>query len=65
MEPARQGSFSLKHPFFELPNLLGSPHNSGMVPGAFARSTRIAAENISRYLENGAPERLAQPADFL
>lgn len=65
MEPARQGVFSLKHPFFELPNLLGSPHNSGMVPGAFARSTRIAAENIRRYLEGGWPERLAQPQDFL
>ena len=64
-EPARQGSFGVRHPFFELPNLIGSPHNSGMVPGAFARSTRAAAENIRRYLETGRAERLAQPGDFL
>lgn len=64
-EPLRQGSFAVKHPFFDLPNLLGSPHNSGMVPGAWTRSTRLAAENIRRYLETGKPERVARPEDFL
>lgn len=64
-EPQRQGSFGLRHPFFDLPNLIGSPHNSGMVPGAWDRSARQAAENVRRYLSGAAPERLVGQQDYL
>ncbi|EQD30140.1 hypothetical protein B1B_18558, partial [mine drainage metagenome] len=42
--------FELDCPFFSLPNVLGSPHNSAMVPGAITEGTRHAAANIARFL---------------
>ena len=33
-EPGAGTGFSTGYPFFDLPNLIGSPHNSGIVPGS-------------------------------
>jgi phosphoglycerate dehydrogenase-like enzyme len=49
-EPGESSGFQVSHPFFELPNVLGSPHNSGMVPGTIAAATTHAADNIARFL---------------
>jgi phosphoglycerate dehydrogenase-like enzyme len=49
-EPGDSGSFAVGHPFFDLPNVLGSPHNSGMVPGTIRAATRHAVDNIARFL---------------
>ena len=50
-EPARGTPFRAGHPFVELPNVIGSPHNSGTVAGV---------------LQGGGPdgrgERAAAPA---
>ena len=54
VEPFRQGEFHMDHPFLELPNVLGSPHNSAIVPGVMAQALRRAGENIQRYL-SGTP----------
>ncbi|MCF8106692.1 MAG: hypothetical protein K9K64_14515 [Desulfohalobiaceae bacterium] len=50
VEPGTHGSFSVEHPFFELPNLLGSPHNADDVQGAMTAATKRAAENVRRFL---------------
>lgn len=50
VEPFRHGRFEMHHPFLDLPNVLGSPHNSGMVPEAMAQATKEAAENIKHYI---------------
>lgn len=55
-EPMRHGSFSVDYPFLELGNLLGSPHNSGIVPGAMDEALRMALENLRRFL-SGEPVR--------
>jgi phosphoglycerate dehydrogenase-like enzyme len=51
IEPFRFGEFRTKHPFFTLPNVVGSPHNSAMVPGTSDEAAQRAAENIKRFLE--------------
>jgi phosphoglycerate dehydrogenase-like enzyme len=51
IEPFQYGEFRMDHPFLELPNVLGSPHNSAIVPGSLADGARQAAENIRCFLE--------------
>jgi phosphoglycerate dehydrogenase-like enzyme len=52
VEPVRHGKFQTNYPLLELPNLLGSPHNSGNVPAAVLNGTVQAAENVKRFLTN-------------
>jgi glycerate dehydrogenase len=49
-EPLRHGSFSMNYPFLELDNLLGTPHNSGIVPGAIEDAKAMALDNVRRFL---------------
>ncbi len=50
-EPFNTGEFKLNYPFFDLPNILGSPHNSAIIPGALLEGHKRALENIKRFLE--------------
>ncbi len=43
-EPFIHGQFRMEYPFLELPNVLGSPHNSGVVSNVLLGATRQAAE---------------------
>jgi phosphoglycerate dehydrogenase-like enzyme len=52
VEPFKNGKFELHYPFFELPNLLGSPHNSALIDNALIIGTEYAIQNIKRYLNN-------------
>ena len=49
-EPAGDAPFSTDYPFLDLPNVLGSPHNSSIVAGAMTSAARLAAVNVRRYL---------------
>ena len=53
-EPFTTGEFKLNHPFLDLPNIIGSPHNSAIVPGALFKGHRRALENIENFLEGKA-----------
>ncbi|MCF8038417.1 MAG: hypothetical protein K9K79_03790 [Desulfohalobiaceae bacterium] len=50
VEPGTHGRFSVEYPFFELPNLLGSPHNADDVQGVMTAATKKAALNIRHFL---------------
>jgi phosphoglycerate dehydrogenase-like enzyme len=50
-EPAERGRLALKYPFFELPNIIGSPHSADYVPRAMARATGRALVNVKRFLQ--------------
>ncbi len=55
-EPLLSGEFKVEYPFFNLPNFLGSPHNSAIIPGIMIEGNKKTAENVFRYL-NGEPVR--------
>jgi phosphoglycerate dehydrogenase-like enzyme len=64
-EPAAGEPFTTEYPFFDLPNLLGSPHNSSIVPGTMLSAARVAAENVRRYLRGEAVAGLVRRADYV
>ena len=49
IEPFTHGMFTTNYPFFTLPNVVGSPHNSAIVHGMNEEVTRRAVENIQRF----------------
>jgi phosphoglycerate dehydrogenase-like enzyme len=55
-EPAGKGALKLDYPFFELPNIIGTPHIADHVPGAIPYATRRALENVKNFL-TGHPLR--------
>lgn len=54
-EPHKDGQFRTNYPFLELPNVIGSPHNSAIVPDAMLNATKRAAENVKRFLNGERP----------
>jgi phosphoglycerate dehydrogenase-like enzyme len=64
-EPAGDGPFRTDYPFFELPNLIGSPHNSSIVAGTMLSAARVAAENVRRYLRGEAVRGVVRRADYV
>lgn len=58
IEPFKYQKFELHYPFFELHNLLGSPHNSALVYNAMLMGTEHAVQNIFRFIHGEKPEGL-------
>ena len=63
-EPGNGKPFHPRLPFLELPNVLGSPHNSGIVPGMTSVSTAAAAENVAAWFRGGQVRGIQDPADY-
>jgi len=64
-EPFHARQFHVDHPFFELPNVLGSPHNSALVPGIVEEAMALAAANIRRFLGGQPVTGVVRPEDYL
>src|SRR5207249_7805068 len=64
-EPFGSGEFRVDFPFFELPNLLGSPHNSAIIPGILAVAARRAAENVARFLRGEPIRGVVRQEDYV
>src|SRR2546428_4312343 len=64
-EPFLHGSFRMEYPFLELPNVLGSPHNSAVVAHVLEDATRQAAENVKHFLNGEKVMGIAQREDYL
>lgn len=63
IEPVRHGRFAMTQPFMDLPNVIGSPHNSASVPATRPAGLRRAAENCARALRGQTPMNLIGPGD--
>jgi phosphoglycerate dehydrogenase-like enzyme len=63
-EPAGDEPFRTDYPFFDLPNVLGSPHSSSIVAGTMLTGARAAAENVRRYLRGQPITGLVRRADY-
>jgi phosphoglycerate dehydrogenase-like enzyme len=63
-EPRDPGGFAVGHPFFDLPNVLGSPHNSGMVPGTIRAAAHRAVDNIARFLRHEPVTGVVRTEDY-
>ncbi len=63
-EPPRGSEFRPRFAFLELPNVLGSPHNSGIVPGMAKRAAAAAARNVARFLGGEPPSGVQRPEDY-
>ncbi len=64
IEPHGSGRFQLTHPFLDLPNVLGSPHNSAIVAGALTEAAAAAARNVRRFLRGEPVLGLADRDDY-
>jgi phosphoglycerate dehydrogenase-like enzyme len=64
-EPLRGSAFRVEYPFLELPNVLGSPHNSALVPQVMADAARQAAENVKRFLQGKKVTGIVRREDYL
>lgn len=64
-EPFGEGRFRTRFPFFTLPNVLGSPHNAGIVPGMNEEGTRLAIENVKRFLAGEPVVGLVRREDYI
>jgi phosphoglycerate dehydrogenase-like enzyme len=63
-EPTGDAPFRTDYPFFDLPNLIGSPHNSSIVPGTMVSAARLAAENVHRHLRDEAVTGIVRRAEY-
>jgi len=64
-EPSSHGIFTLEHPFFELQNLIGSPHIADHVPGIMPKATKQALENVKNYLLGKAVHGVVKRNDYV
>jgi glycerate dehydrogenase len=65
IEPSMGAEFKVNYPFFDLPNFLGSPHNSSITPGTLGNAVRLAAKNVATFLSGGKLRGEIRREDYL
>jgi glycerate dehydrogenase len=58
VEPVRHGRFAMGHPFLNLPNVIGSPHNSAGGGAWRDEYLRRAVQNCRRAILGETPRNL-------
>lgn len=64
-EPREHDTFKPRRPFLELPNVIGSPHNSGIVAGWLEDAARQAGANVVRHLGGEPPWHVVDPSEYV
>jgi glycerate dehydrogenase len=55
----------MHYPFLDLPNVIGSPHNSGVTKDSVFEAAKTAIRNIKNYLEEKEPKGVVKREDYL
>ena len=63
--PKTDEQFAQNFPFLELPNFLGTPHNSGFVPGREHLAVTEAIENLAKFAKKQKFKGLVNRGDYL
>ena len=63
-EPFRHGKFRTNYPFLNLPNVVGSPHNSALIPDAIRQAMKEAAFNILKFLRGEPIKGIVRKEDY-
>ena len=61
VEPVRHGHFAMGYPFLDLPNVIGSPHNSAGGRAWRDEYLRRAVQNCRRAILGETPRNLIGP----
>ena len=64
-EPTGKKAFILDYPFFDLPNIIGSPHIADHVPRSMPDATRSALENVKNFLRGNEVRGVLNRNDYL
>jgi phosphoglycerate dehydrogenase-like enzyme len=64
-EPFLHGTFRMEYPFLDLPNVLGSPHNSAVVADVFDGAARQAADNVKHFFVGEKVTGMARREDYV
>ncbi|MEM3852267.1 MAG: 2-hydroxyacid dehydrogenase [Methanomassiliicoccales archaeon] len=64
-EPRGGKEFRPAHDFLALPNVIASPHNSGIVEGIEEMAASHALRNIAAYLSGGKPSGIVRREDYI
>ena len=64
-EPGSGENFILEYHFCKLPNFIGSPHNADNVPGAMPHATKLALENVKKFLRGEEIRGVLNRDDYL
>ena len=65
IEPFNYPRFEVHYPFFELDNLLGSPHNSFLIDGIFLKALEAALENVLRFVRGEKLKNVQRREDYI
>lgn len=63
VEPFGDREFRIDYPFFDLPNIIGSPHSSAHTTTGRLEGFRRALENAARAIKGEAPHNLIKASD--
>ncbi len=63
-EPINAGKFETGFGFLDLPNVIGSPHNSAMVPEIENNAFLTALNNVELWMKGGVPKNRVQRKDY-
>jgi phosphoglycerate dehydrogenase-like enzyme len=64
-EPRERGAFNPRRPFLDLPNVIGSPHNSAITADSLGQAARQAGANVARHLRGEPLQHVVDRSDYV